>query len=83
MTCPKCNGKLKVVDSVYIPDSNEYRRNKVCTKCGHEIYTIEFEVEVNERFKDEWYEYHRDRLRCKTHRGRYKKSSIEEKNYVS
>jgi transcriptional regulator NrdR family protein len=63
--CPECNGKLTVVDGVHIPDMNEYRRHKVCTQCGRDIYTTEFIVDPDERFRDEWYKHHRDRNRYK------------------
>lgn len=58
----KCKNKSKVVDtrSTY----NEVYRKHYCESCGRTFYTIEFEVEENEQFENEW-----KRLSC----GRYKR----------
>ena len=72
MTCPKCEGKVTVTDSVHNSDTNETYRYKECLGCGRKFYTIEFEVDVDDKFMDEWYKHHRSRGRAKTHVGRYK-----------
>ena len=46
MTCPKCDGKLKI-RSTLLSDENEVYRQKKCLSCGYLFYTIEFEVENN------------------------------------
>lgn len=58
MTCPKCNGKVSVTDSVHAFANTEYRRKK-CTECGHIFYTAEVEVENDDKFKRAWARYHR------------------------
>ena len=57
MKCPKCNGKLKVVDNVMKNDENLRRR--MCVDCGHTIYTVEFEVEDTPEFEIDWWNNHR------------------------
>ena len=63
MKCPKCKGSFRVTDSVSNTDDNETYRSKVCTSCGFCIYTAEFEVERDAKFRTLWYKYHRDRKR--------------------
>ena len=58
MKCPKCDCEVRVVDTVKTPENEVYRRRK-CVKCDHGFYTVEFEAEVNEQFKNEWKEHHR------------------------
>ena len=59
MKCPKCKGKLKVADSVHNPKENETYRRKVCLDCGLMFYTVEFPIEQNKRFEEEWAAYYR------------------------
>jgi transcriptional regulator NrdR family protein len=63
MKCPKCKGSLKVTDVVSNPEDNEVYRSKVCTICGLSIYTTEFEVERDAKFRTLWYKFHRERMR--------------------
>lgn len=56
MVCPKCKGKLKVIDSMDVSQNEVYRRKK-CLNCGHLLYTCEFEVEATKLFKKEWNMY--------------------------
>lgn len=54
MICPKCKN-----DSVYVRDTrhtddNEDLRRRVCKTCKHTFYTIEFEVERDGDFLEEW-----------------------------
>ena len=58
MTCPKCGGKIRVLDTVHNPDNETYRRKR-CTVCSHEFFTTEFEIEVTDEFKREWSIYGR------------------------
>lgn len=58
MVCPKCKGKVVIVDSVNTPEEEIYRRRK-CIECGHNFYTVEFEVECNAKFEEEWAAYYR------------------------
>lgn len=64
MKCPRCEGKLRVIDSVNAPLNEIYRRRR-CVACGHEFYTVEFEAIVDEKFKKYWSIYHRDGHRKK------------------
>lgn len=58
MQCPKCtlDGLVKVVKTVNVPGNEVYRRKR-CEACGHTFHTVEFEVEVDKRFKREWATY--------------------------
>lgn len=53
MVCPKCGGEIRAIDTLQA-SHNETFRYKKCLDCGHKIYTVEFEVEPNSRFKKEW-----------------------------
>lgn len=59
MTCPKCAGKLLVVDTVQNKDDNETYRRKVCSSCGEVIFTMEFAVERDEQFRAIYQKYYR------------------------
>lgn len=59
MNCPKCGGKLMVLDNVKNVDDNEIYRRKVCNSCGSVIFTVEYEVESTESFKKTWNKYSR------------------------
>lgn len=59
MKCPNCEGDVKVIDTVKNTDTNEIYRKRKCSVCGHVFFSIEFEVEQDERFKQEWLEHYR------------------------
>lgn len=59
MRCPKCSGKLLVVDNVHNRAENETYREKTCVNCGHTFYTVEYEVIENKRFIYDWDSNHR------------------------
>lgn len=60
MVCPKCGcNKISVKDSVKNITYNEIYRRRACSDCGHIFYTVEFEAEYNQRFKDEWKQHSR------------------------
>ena len=65
MTCPKCNGKLIMLDNSHNDELNETYRRKKCSDCGHVIHTTEFEVDWDETFKKEWSKYYRANNRDK------------------
>ena len=54
MMCPKCNERTKVGKTVNNPWQGETYRQLMCTKCGHVFYSVEFEAEVNDRFRLDW-----------------------------
>ena len=56
MRCPDCSGVLRTGDTLHIDKHNEIYRKRICTKCGKVLYTAEFEVEPDERFRKEWAE---------------------------
>lgn len=59
MKCPKCGSdKIKNTDHVETPENDIYRQ-KECWNCKHIFYTAEFEVELNEKFREEWARYYR------------------------
>ena len=57
MKCPDCGGLLRGADILHIAENNENFRRRICTKCGKVVYTVEFEVEPDERFRKEWSTY--------------------------
>lgn len=60
MNCPKCGGKTGVTDTVHnLNDSETYRRRK-CAECGNIFYTTEFDVDFDETYRKNWWEYARD-----------------------
>ena len=61
MICPNCGEKTKVVDSSKAPEET-YRKRK-CKACGHKFCTIEYEVEFDQNFKNQWAKYNRAWIR--------------------
>lgn len=59
MTCPRCGGKVRVIDSVNDPDENEIYRKRKCEDCELVFYTSECEVRADTYFRSKWYRYHR------------------------
>lgn len=57
MQCPKCNGKVIVIDSSNNTDDNETYRRRKCTVCGYKFYTSEMVVEHTDEFKRLWNDY--------------------------
>ena len=49
MRCPECFGVVKALETVHTPE-NEILRRRKCDDCGHQLYTVEFEVEVTPSF---------------------------------
>lgn len=47
MTCPKCYGKTRIIDSRTDDDSTERRRK--CVECGYRFSTIEIDRDLYER----------------------------------
>lgn len=62
MTCPQCNGKVYVIDSVNAPEGDIYRKRK-CRECGYLFYTVESEMEAMPSFVKKWSYYHRSNNR--------------------
>ena len=63
MKCPKCESKeIKITDSVNAYFNEKYRQ-RTCSACGHVFYTVEFEVDVTPRFKQEWIRLHTERTK--------------------
>ena len=52
MKCSHCFGKTAVKDCVSTAEEN-YRK-RLCLNCGHIFFTIEFEVENDEKLKNTW-----------------------------
>lgn len=53
MICPRCSGKLKVVDTRNIKKDNSIIRRKRCLNCGTLYYTKEKEVDYAS-IRDDW-----------------------------
>lgn len=59
MKCPKCNGKVRVVDNVDNYGKNENYRQRKCTICKYRFYTVETIAKQADEFIDLWNRYHR------------------------
>lgn len=55
MVCPKCGGKLKTMDTMHDANNSTLRRKK-CMSCNNIIHTAEYEVVMNDRYRDKFYE---------------------------
>ncbi len=62
MKCPKCNGSLRVLDTVHNDKENETYRARKCVVCDHTFFTVEYEVIENQRFAEDWAENHRTKI---------------------
>lgn len=62
MVCPRCGGKIRVVDSVNNTDENETYRRKKCDDCELVFYTTEYEVRRDQQLVYRWHKYHRNYL---------------------
>lgn len=56
MRCPRCNGKIETIQCVHTDENETYRR-KQCQSCGHNFFTVEYEIENNAQFQKEWEQY--------------------------
>lgn len=55
MVCPKCGGRLNAMYTRHSPmPDNETYRQRNCLDCGHQFYTVEFEIEWNEKAQKIW-----------------------------
>jgi transcriptional regulator NrdR family protein len=52
MNCIKCGGKMRAKQTYRFPE-NETVRRRACEKCGHDIYTLEFEIEYTKQISKE------------------------------
>ena len=59
MICPKCKGKVTICDTVHVNDTNETYRKRKCLECDHRFFTVEFEVDDDEKFRELWYKHNR------------------------
>lgn len=58
--CPDCGEHMTVIDTVNTPD--EILRKRCCPKCGRLTVTVEFEVDLDNNFKSNWYKYRRQNI---------------------
>ena len=54
MLCPKCGGVTRVCDTRYDGKENEIFRRRACKDCSHEFFTVEFNIEANDKFIKLW-----------------------------
>lgn len=54
MICPKCGGDTRVGDTRYEEKENEIFRRRVCKNCSNEFFTVEFGIEVDDKFMKLW-----------------------------
>ena len=59
MLCPKCKSATAVCDTRFDVKENEVFRRRICKECGHDFYTIEFDVEANDKFANMWKKLYR------------------------
>ena len=59
MNCPKCDVRLKVIDTVNIKEDGEVYRLRECPICKKRMYTVEFEVDATETFMNKFHKNHR------------------------
>ena len=52
MDCAKCGGKMTVKETRHFEDET-YRRIE-CSECGESVFTVEYEVILNDAFLDCW-----------------------------
>lgn len=62
MKCSKCPGYYKVVETRTNPEHDEVYRKSRCPDCGNVIFTIEYEVEMNEEMDKTWKNCARERF---------------------
>lgn len=62
MKCPKCKAPLRVIDIVRNPAEAEKYRLYKCPICGHSIFTVEYEVILNQRFEEDWVGNHKTNI---------------------
>lgn len=60
MLCNHCKSNTVVIDGVDNKDTDETYRLRVCPRCGRSYYTVEFPIEVNDRFKKDWLDHHKE-----------------------
>lgn len=56
MTCPKCGCPAPIIDFRRNKDNEIYRKRR-CECCYSIFYTIEYEIEPDEKFFKEWEKY--------------------------
>ena len=57
MVCPKCGGKVGVVDTKTSPGNNVYRR-RYCKDCFHSFFTVERQIDDTPKFRTIWQKLH-------------------------
>lgn len=53
MQCEKCGWRMKVVEKRYLRREEVYRRH-VCSRCGFETFTVEYEIDQTDGFLEAW-----------------------------
>ena len=77
MKCPKCGGKSTVKNTLHDNVMNETYRQIKCLECGLYFYSIEFEVEFNDAYRDRFLELKRDVSRNRVRKCRKNKKEKE------
>lgn len=54
LSCPECGSAARMVESNRNTDENEIYIKYVCTKCSHEFFSIEYIVDNDDTFKQQW-----------------------------
>lgn len=57
MVCPKCGGKVGVVDTKTSSGNNVYRR-RYCKDCFHAFFTVERQIPDTPEFRVIWQKLH-------------------------
>lgn len=61
MYCKNCGIKTRVIEPRYNTRTDETYRQRICPKCGKVTYTVEFAVDMDDRFKKDWSKCHRNK----------------------
>lgn len=72
MTCPKCGGSVKVLETTHIPDDNEIYRKRQCCECNFIFYTTEFVVDPDGLYRKLWTEHNRANSKNRKKKGEKK-----------
>ncbi len=67
MKCPKCDNRLKVIDTRHNLEDNETYRRLRCYDCGSEFYSGEFEIDFKS-IENVWKTLERTRLKMRDKR---------------
>lgn len=54
MKCPICGSNSRIIKNLFNPEQNETYRLRHCTECNNAFFSVEFDIEDTDQFKEEW-----------------------------